>query len=135
VLPPTVDLLAPFAPTSDEPWLTITGITNGVVSFTFATNSGPIRGAKITLLGQTIPIRQSSPPNFLNPTTLGDGVFQFAFSNFQNSFFTVLSTTDLFLPVTNWTIVGTASNIAPNLFQFTDTQATNSQRYYTVRSP
>ena len=33
VLPATENLLTPFAPSSDQPWLTITGITNGVVSF------------------------------------------------------------------------------------------------------
>jgi hypothetical protein len=35
VLPATENLLALFAPTSDRSWLTITGITNGVVSFSF----------------------------------------------------------------------------------------------------
>ena len=39
VLPATANLLAPFAPTSDQPWLTITGITNGVVSFAFTANT------------------------------------------------------------------------------------------------
>jgi DNA-binding beta-propeller fold protein YncE len=35
VLPATANLLAPFTPTSEPSWLTISGITNGVVSFTF----------------------------------------------------------------------------------------------------
>ena len=61
VLPATENLLAPFAPTSDQPWLTITGITNGVVSFSFTANTGPSRTAHITLLGQTIPVTQAAP--------------------------------------------------------------------------
>ncbi len=62
VLPATANLLAPFAPTSDQPWLTITGITNGVVSFAFGANtSGTNRNAHITLLGQAIAIAQAPP--------------------------------------------------------------------------
>ncbi len=40
VEPPTVNLLPPFAPTSKQSWLTITGITNGVVSFSVDANPG-----------------------------------------------------------------------------------------------
>jgi hypothetical protein len=32
-------------------------------------------------------------------------------------------------------VVGAATNTAPGLFQFTDTAATNLQRFYRVRSP
>jgi len=60
VLPPTENLLPPFAPTSDQSWLTVTGVTNGVVSFAFTANTGPARTANVTLLGQTIPITQGS---------------------------------------------------------------------------
>jgi hypothetical protein len=66
VLPATANLLAPFAPTSDQAWLTITGITNGVVSFAFdATTSN--RTAHITLLGQPIFITQFAG---ISPTNL-----------------------------------------------------------------
>ena len=63
VLPATANLLAPFAPTSDQPWLTITGITNGVVSFAFGGNAtGTNRTAHITLLGQAVAITQATAP-------------------------------------------------------------------------
>jgi hypothetical protein len=139
VLPPvlslTSNLLSEFFPTSDEPWLTITGVTNGVVSFGFTANTGPNRAATITVLGQPVQVVQSSPVNFLNAVSSPGGVFQISFSNFQNSSFTVLSSTNVSLPLTDWTVVGAASNIGPNFFQFTDSQATNCQRYYMVRSP
>ena len=62
VLPVTANLLAPFAPTSDQPWLIISGITNGMVSFTFSANTGSTnRTANITLLGQPIAITQVAP--------------------------------------------------------------------------
>ena len=67
---------------------------------------------------------------------LGNGVFQFAFTNAPSASFTVLSTTNLLLPLSNWTAVGAASNPAPGLFQFTVQSATNDpQRFYGVSSP
>jgi hypothetical protein len=64
------------------------------------------------------------------------GVFQAAFSNSDGAAtFTVLCATNLSLPLADWTVLGAASNIAPNLLQFTDPQATNAQRFYRLRSP
>ena len=139
VLPTTANLLPPFAPTSDQSWLTITGITNGVVSFSFTANTGPARTANITLLGQSIPITQGvigTPPTLSGAKMLSNGVLQFAFTNTPGASFTVLSTTNLSLPFTNWTVVGPATNTAPGQFQFTSPPMTNDpQRFYGVRSP
>jgi sugar lactone lactonase YvrE len=137
VLPSTENLLAPFAPTSDQPWLTISGTTNGVVNFSFTANTTTSnRTASITLLGQTICVTQAPPPTLIGATMLGNGLFQFAFTNINLSTnFTVLATTNIFLPLTNWTVIGTATNIAPGLFQFTDPQATNAQCFYTILLP
>jgi hypothetical protein len=67
---------------------------------------------------------------------LGNGMFQLSFSNnTAGATFTVLSTTDPSLSLTNWTVVGPATNTAPGLFQFTDTEATNAQRFYIIRLP
>jgi hypothetical protein len=49
---------------------------------------------------------------------------------------TVLTTTNLLLPLTNWTVLGTVTDNPPGQFQFTDPQATNHPlRFYRVRSP
>jgi hypothetical protein len=139
VLPATENLLAPFAPTSDQPWLTISGITNGVVSFSFTANTGSARTAHITLLGQTIPITQGvigTPPTLAGAQMLGNGACQFCFSNTPGASFTVLSSTNLSLPLSNWTVVGAATNTAPGQFQFTTSPTTNDpQFFYVVRSP
>jgi DNA-binding beta-propeller fold protein YncE len=138
VLPATANLLAPFAPTSDQAWLAITGITNGVVSFSFTTATSN-RTAHITVLGQSIPVAQlvaSSPPTLGNVQMLGQGVLQFAFTNTPGASFTVLSTTNLSLPLNNWTVVGSPTNIASGVFQFTSQPTTNDpQRFYIIRSP
>ena len=137
VLPVTANLRAPLAPTSDQSWLTVTGITNGVVSYTFTANPGPGRTAHISLLGRTISVTQVSlgPPLILIALpTQGNGVFQLAFGYTQNASFTVLSSTNLLLPLTNWTVVGTASNIASESVSIRRHHARhNSQRFYTVR--
>jgi DNA-binding beta-propeller fold protein YncE len=143
VLPATESLLAPFAPTSDQPWLTISGINNGVVSFAFTANPGNSnRTAHVTLLGQSISITQTdtiTPPTLINSVILGNGLFQFAFSNNNpdnpGASFTVLTSTNLLLPLINWTVAGTATNIAPGVFQFTTTTSNGPQRFYRVRSP
>ena len=139
VLPATVNLRAPFAPTSDQAWLSITGITNGAVGFAFTANTGGTsRVGHLTLLGQPIAITQPAaltPPRLFGPTLLSNGRFQFSFSNNASGVtFTVLTTTNLSLPLSNWTVAGVATNIAPGLFQFS-APATNSPRgYYRVRS-
>jgi sugar lactone lactonase YvrE len=139
VLPATENLLPPFAPTSDQAWLTITGVTNGVVSFAFTADPGPARTANITLLGQIIPITQGligTPPILNGAQMLSGGVLQFAFTNNPSGAFTVLSTTNLALPLSDWMVAGMASNTAPGVFQFTSAPTTNNaQCFYCVRSP
>jgi sugar lactone lactonase YvrE len=61
VLPATTSLNGLFAPASDQTWLTIGTISNGVVSFSFTANtSGSSRTAHITVLGQQIAVTQIS---------------------------------------------------------------------------
>ena len=141
VLPATANLTGPFTPVSDSDWLTITGSINGVVSFAFTDNPlATRRTANITLLGQTIPVTQSAAPvtspNLTGLTILGNGAFQFGFINNQDASFTVLTTTNLSLPLTNWTVLGTPTNNGFGQYQFTDLTATNGgQRFYRVSSP
>ena len=72
VLPATTNLTGVFAPTSDQGWLTIGAVANGVVSFSFTANSSEAaRTAHISLLGQQIPVTQSG---VMGPVTLNLGV-------------------------------------------------------------
>jgi hypothetical protein len=73
------------------------------------------------------------------PTTLGgaqmltNGAFQFCFTNSVGALLGVLATTNPALPLSNWTVLGGAAEVAPRQFQFTDAQAANSPaRYSTV---
>jgi hypothetical protein len=67
---------------------------------------------------------------------LPGGEFQFSFTNLSGLSFTVLATTDLALPSTNWTALGAPVESAPGQYQFTDAQATNTAiRFYRVSAP
>jgi hypothetical protein len=76
------------------------------------------------------------PIHLTAPRMLPDGTFQFSFTNTPGMSFTVLGTEDLSQTVTNWTVLGTATQISPGQFQFIDALAPNSPaKSYTVRSP
>jgi hypothetical protein len=63
-----------------------------------------------------------------------NGPVQLEFTNVIGASFIVLGSTDIFLPLTNWTKLGMATEISPGQFQFTDPDTTNfAQRFYRVR--
>jgi streptogramin lyase len=139
VLPATANMNAPFAPTSDQSWLTIGAINNGVVSFSFTANTGATRTAHITLFGVSITVNQAgavTSPLLTGAKILSGGAIQFSFTNNPAGSFTVVSTTNVSLPLSQWTVAGVPTVIAPGVFQFTSGLATNGpRRFYSVRSP
>ena len=71
-----------------------------------------------------------------NLIKLPGGSFQFSFLHTSGSTNAVFATTNLALAFSNWTLLGTATEVSPGHFQFTDPQTTNnSKRFYRVRSP
>ena len=81
-------------------------------------------------------VSTSQPPILTGAKTLDNGAFQFSFSSPTGTSFNALATTNLLLPSSNWTVLGTVPEISPGQFQFTDLAATNRpMRYYRVRSP
>jgi alpha-tubulin suppressor-like RCC1 family protein len=70
------------------------------------------------------------------PHTLTNGVFQFMFSYTPGALLSVLSTTNLALPLSNWTVLTGVTEVSPGQFKFTDSQTTSTpRRFYRVRSP
>jgi DNA-binding beta-propeller fold protein YncE len=139
VLPTTANLQAPFVPTASQAWLRIIGSTNGSVTFSF-TAPTTNRTASITLLGQSITINQSGlmvAPSLFGPVMPGNGGFQFSFSNSAaGASFTVLSATNLDLPVAEWTVVTTSNNLPTGLLRFTVPVSTNTaQCFYKLSLP
>jgi len=67
---------------------------------------------------------------------LGNGSFQFSFTNTPGATFTVWGSTNVAMALSNWTKLGYVTNISPAQYQFTDTSApANARRFYRVSSP
>ena len=66
---------------------------------------------------------------------IGPATMQFSFTNNPNGSFTVLAATNVSLPLSNWTALGTATNLSNGVYQFIDPNATNPAIFYRVRSP
>jgi hypothetical protein len=125
-----------FSPTSSEPWLTVTGTTNGIVSFRFEANTtGAARTAYINVLGQNVPVTQgtNASPVLSNARLLPNGEFQFSFTHAGSAPFTVLSTTNLATPFNEWSVVGTATNLGHGALGFAAATGSAS-RFFRVRS-
>jgi hypothetical protein len=78
------------------------------------------------------------PGELTAATRLGDGAFTFGFTNYTDTSYSVLSTTNLALPLSQWWNLGAAleTPVGSGQFQFTDAQATsNTTRFYRVRTP
>ncbi len=73
VLPATQSLTGVFAPTSDQDWLTIGPIANGVIHFSFTANMGGARTGHITVLGQSVAVTQAAAPPRLGTSALLEG--------------------------------------------------------------
>ena len=75
-------------------------------------------------------------PAILACTAPTNWAFQFCFTNTPGALFGVLTTTNLSLPLANWTRLSGITEIAPGHFQFSDPQTTNSaQRFYSLFAP
>jgi hypothetical protein len=69
----------------------------------------------------------------MNP---GTGAFKVAFTNYSDIPFTMLASTNLALPLSQWSSLGSVTDAPPGTYSFSDTQVTNNaHRYYRVRSP
>lgn len=77
----------------------------------------------------------ASQPLVLKNLTRFNQEFQFAFTNAPNVDFTVLTSTNLALPLTNWKVLGRVTETSSGQYQFTDTSATNQPQFYRVVSP
>jgi hypothetical protein len=90
-------------------------------------------------IGAVEGVYNSAGPGWLaGAARLGNGLFQFGFTNYTDTSFTVLATTNLALPLNFWSSLGPAleTPIGSGQFEFIDPQATNNAtRFYRVRSP
>jgi hypothetical protein len=111
-----------------------TKLPNGAFQFAF-TNTPGVTNYITTNTTTTITTNWSTrgPPRITGYTT---NITTTLTTNTSENTVTVLTTTNLLLPLTNWTVLGTVTDSPPGHFQFTDPQAINHPlRFYRVRSP
>jgi hypothetical protein len=78
----------------------------------------------------------ATPPVLMTVPGSAARGFQLVFTNTSSATFSVLTATNLLLPLSNWTVIGQALEIAPGQFQFTDPQTTNAPKgFYRLSSP
>lgn len=73
-------------------------------------------------------------PN-LAGTRLANGSFRISFVNTPGTIFTVLASTNINLPLANWTVLGTAIEGPSGQFRFTNSSPAGNRKFYQVRSP
>jgi hypothetical protein len=109
----------------------VLGFPAGWTLATVFVNAIPSTGAVFNL-SAPVPVAV----RLIDPQRLGDGSFHFTFTNKPWTSFDVLVTTNPALPMSNWTILGPATEGPPGHFQFTDTLAPGvTLRFYRTRSP
>jgi hypothetical protein len=115
--------------------------TNGFASCTISNLSANSHAVSAIYSSDTMFASSSGMVTATRPFLTGlamltNSAFQFSFSNVVGASFTVLRSTDLSLPLSNWEVLGSPTEILPGQFQFTDPQVkANQQRFYGVRSP
>ena len=78
----------------------------------------------------------SAPVTLVAPAVVSGGTFKFNFTSTPGSSFTILSAANPNQPVGNWTVLGSATEVSPGQYQFSNTPPANTpQQFYRVRSP
>jgi streptogramin lyase len=127
-------------PTTDVPWISVQYLFNGVVRFVYYANTGAPRTGHITVLGVPITINQAGgfiPPT-LTGTTISGGQMQFSFTapGGGGGTYAVYSSTNVALPITQWTFVNYASYLGGINYSFSTPVNTNDlARFFIVVAP
>jgi len=128
---PVVTLTAGTAAVTTN--VTVTGLQAGRIYHyrVVATNSaGSASGSDLTFT------TLSATPPQLGGLSYGSSGFQLTFSSAGGASFTAWGTTNVALPLTQWSNLGPVAVTAPGQYQFTDAHATNGlQRFYRVTQP
>jgi len=101
--------------------------TNGAYRFSFNDQ---------TLAYSLQPLAVVAIPPLLTGPGFSGGGYSCVFTSISGAHFSVLATTNLALPLSNWTVLGAATEFSPGQYQFTDSAAAGFPRqFYRVRSP
>ena len=106
----------------------------GTMSGLFYEHTAPLMKNGQVLVMTSLYI-EASPFGIMGARKPLDGPFHFEFNNTPGARLSVLGTTNLSLPLSNWSLLGSVPESPPGHFQFTDDLSTNMlQRFYRVRA-
>lgn len=118
--------------------ITVNVAVPGIYTNTFTSTDSYGNIASVTRTVVVTSNIATNPPVLTALTQLGNGAFQFSFTNLTGASFTVFASTNVALPFNAWSNLGPAleTPASSGNYQFTDPQATNNVvRFYRVRSP
>ena len=116
--------------------VTTESVSNFPVGYALATIFANGIPSTSSIVNLTITGALPVAPVLAGVMVLNNGSFRFTFVSTAGTSFQALTTTNLSLPLSEWTSLGNVPEISPGQFQFTDPQATgHPQRFYRVRSP
>src|SRR6185369_129549 len=141
--PGASDVLAPMALTDGLRLLPALGNAQaGTNAFVFNVAPGrdyywSVQAVDTSFAGSPFAAEQQftvAAPRIIELLMLGNGHFQFSFTNQSSAVYEVLGTTNVSLPVAQWSVLGLPTHLGGDRYQFTDTLAPNHpQRFYLVR--
>ena len=83
-----------------------------------------------------VKLAQVDPFNVAAAQPIASGPCQLTFTNIPGANFSVLASTNVTLPLSNWSVLGSVAEPVSGHYQFTDPQpATGAQQFYRVRAP
>ena len=139
--PGASDVLAPMALTDGLRLLPALGNaqtgTDAVMNLPFGRYYWSVQAVDTSFAGSPFAVEQqfTIAPRIFGPLLLTNGHFQFSFTNRSSTVYEVLGTTNVALPLAQWTALGPPVSLGGGLYRFTDLLATNhAQRFYLLRA-
>jgi hypothetical protein len=140
--PGASDVLAPMALIDGLRLLPVLGNaqagTNAVMNLPFGRYYWSVQAVDTSFAGSPFAVEQQftvAAPRIIDLLMLGNGHFQFSFTNQSSAVYAVLGTTNVALPLAQWTVLGPPVSLGGGLYRFTDTGAMGqAQRFYILRA-
>src|SRR6185436_11473956 len=76
----------------------------------------------------------ANPPSMTNAYVQANGAMTFSFTNNPGLRFQILTSTNVALPLSQWTVIGTATESSPGNYHYATSTATNAERFYVLRA-
>jgi len=137
----TAGLVPDFNRTNGYTWVVATA-SGGLLNFDagkFAMDTSSFSNAfsgafSVAVQGNNLVVNYTPPPTIISFGPLSGTSFPLTFSAPSGQSYTVLTSTNVTLPLANWTVL-TSGTFGASPVIYTNTTATNAQQFYRIKSP